>query len=93
MAGLTILLGSACFLAGVMAWTGIWRSWTRLPFIGTSVFALIPGGLAIMLMPIGWAFLLVVVALFSFAFALNIWVPKALEPRWYRETIRRCPGT
>jgi hypothetical protein len=89
-----LLVGGAMLVAAVLAWSGLWRSWIRSPSYGYAVLVIFPGtGLALvafaltgLLRSYALSLVLVVGACAAVAgWALYVWRPRWLGPRYWRE--------
>lgn len=86
---LTAVGGFLLFL-GVSAWTGRFRGWVRILFLGHGVVALAPFGFGLMVLGISLVIdaaipLAIGMLLLGAGAILLVWQPPWMEPPWYRE--------
>jgi len=92
--GIAVGLGGTLVLGSVLAWAGVWRSWTRSQLSGYAVLVMFPGvGLWLAGFGVsragaggaGTALFAVGVPLVVLGGVLYLWEPRWLGPRWWRE--------
>ncbi len=89
-----LVLGALFVLAGVLAYTGRWRSWTATSmWLPRVVFGTVFAGIALWFICLGlalhgkWAHVVTDVAgVFGLAFVISaFWLPAFLLPQWFRD--------
>jgi hypothetical protein len=94
MAIAIVVLGLAMVGAGLSAWLGYYRAWTRGP-LGDIYVPLAPSGIGVMVLGIGgltglhWLALLGAIFMPS-GVLMYILAPGLLDPPWYRK-LKRSP--
>jgi hypothetical protein len=93
------LFGSTVSIWSALAWLGIYRGWTKLPF-GSTIFMGFPTGIGVLLVDaavltgLRWLGLLAACLFVFVALPLGVVVPDLIGPSWWRtEHLRKRHGS